>query len=120
MRTRETSLPERRIFCIPGAKKLTELWQGHVHMHTAFWIAWVCPLAIYIQAQQALQLSMVAELPMLAYLVVSTVGTWRSTWHPPGSSWAPKIYQTLLFMFTITAVTGIAFATFNLAMPNMN
>lgn len=86
-------------------------------MHTAFWIAWVCPIAIYLYIVQAYSLPWMADFLMWPYLLVSTVGAWRSTGMPPGALWAAGIYRFILALFGITALLSLGIQAYALVGP---
>lgn len=87
---------------MPAPAALADLWHGQVHMHTAFWVAWVVPLAVF--AMVSSNLPAFVDVVLLPYLLLASVGAWRATGNPPGSMWAPTIYRVLLAIFAISVI----------------
>lgn len=92
-----------------------DFWHGRVHMHTAFWVAWVCPLAIYAIAQQSFPLPAYLDLVMAPYIIFALVGVWRSTKEPPGRLWVPIIYRMMLGLFALSALLVVGLQGYILA-----
>jgi hypothetical protein len=74
-------------------------------MHTAFWLAWFTP--IFALAYVGNYLPVWVDLVLLPYLVLATIGAWRSTKSPPGALWAASIYRLALVLFVLVALVGI-------------
>lgn len=91
---------------LPAATPLIDLWKGSVHMHTAFWMAWVVPLALYAIVEP--WLPWIAELLFMPYILFSAIGAWRSTKNPPGKPWAAYIYRILLVIFGFSVAVPLA------------
>jgi hypothetical protein len=81
---------------------LLVLWRGETHMHICFWLCWFVP--IYTLAIIGHQLPGWITYLAFIYLLVATIGTWRSTRHPPGQLWVPGLYRIFLMLFVLCCI----------------
>lgn len=91
----------------PAYKALSDLFSGRVHMHTAFWLSWIVPMACYVYVNDHIPLYL--DIFMLPYIALSWLGAWRATWNPPGRLWVAQIYRVVLGLFVVSfiAVVGV-------------
>lgn len=90
---------------IPAPTPLSDLWNGQVHMHTGFWMAWVTPMVAYFAISPAAPV--ILDYIVFLYLLVAAIGVWRSTRNPPGSLWPPMVYRIFIILFGISVLLVI-------------
>lgn len=89
---------------------LHNILHGKLHMHTAFWLAWFVPFVVFAKIESVI--GGFASVFYLPYLVISTLGAWRSTRNPPGRLWAAGVYKIALALFLMTILGLISLAAY--------
>lgn len=75
-------------------------------MHTSFWVFWIVPL--FVMAQLEAFVGLAITLFYLPYGIFSFVGSWRATYRPTGSLWAPNVYRVALVLFFFVAAFTVS------------